>query len=437
MHIPADRLNTALYDPKLQVMNFLNEIAQQYPQAISFAPGRPLERNFDVAASLSFLDDFVRHTSSGANSDLSFGYAALGQYGKTNGVIGDLIAQLLRNDEGLAVSANDIVVTVGCQEAMCLCLLALCGNPGDVALVADPAYIGISGAARLFGIETAGVPMFENGLDLQVLEDTVISLQALGKQARLLYLSPDFSNPTGITITREQRNALTAMALRHNLLILEDHAYNYFQFDGNRIPPLMSGPRSDHVIYLGSFSKSVYPGLRLGYIATTATVVDAAGMRTSLAEEFSKVKSLLSVNTSPLCQAIVGGLLVRHNCTLREFVEPRRAFLKRNRDAMLVALEAHFPRSEAWCREVIWNRPVGGFFLKLNMPFLLTDEDLSLSARKYNVLWSPMSYFYEDSRSSREIRLSFSYVTPEQIDFGIAALARMVRDRIAQSEGPH
>lgn len=431
MEISASRLNLALGGSKIDVMNFLNEIANRYPDAISFAPGRPREDLFEVAKSISCIEAYIQHEE-GMCRSLHDGYSALGQYGRTNGIIGGLIAKMLRNDEAIAVKASDVAVTVGCQEAMCLCLLALCGNPDDVVLVADPAYVGISGAARLLGIEIASVRCADDGIDLEALEASVANLRAAGKVPRAFYISPDSSNPTGITTSKQQRAGLLELTRRLDIVVLEDHAYNYFQYGSDHLPALKSMAGSGHVIYLGSFSKSIYPALRLGFIASDLRVRSSKGHLVPFCDEISKIKSMLTVNTSPLCQAIAGGLLLRHDCSLREFVEPRRRVLQENLEAMLAALSTHFPSDDESSYGVNWNRPTGGFFLSLTVPFAVTEEDLLVSAREYGVLWTPMSYFYLTRDISNEIRLAFSYVTPSQIETGIAALADMIRARAQQ-----
>ncbi|NHZ33326.1 aminotransferase-like domain-containing protein [Massilia rubra] len=430
MQIANTKLNLALGDAKVEVMNFLNEIAMRYPDCISFAPGRPREEFFDVAAALGYVQDFVDYRGTGDEA----GYAELGQYGRTNGMLGQLIATLLERDESVSVEPQDIVVTVGCQEAMCICLIALCGNPGDVALVADPAYIGISGAASLLGIEVAAVATDSQGVHPAGLEAQLAALRAAGKTPRILYLSPDFANPTGASTPSERRAQLLDLTRRHGVLVLEDHAYNYFCYDEQKLPCLKSTPEADHVLFLGSFSKSIFPGLRLGFIAAGQVVTWADGRTCRLADELSKVKSLLTVNTSPINQAIVGGILLRNACSLHGFVAPRRAALLASRDSMLAALRTHFPPDAAWTAGVSWTAPSGGFFLSMTLPFIVTSEDLLLSAREYGVLWTPMSYFYLDQRATREIRLSFSYVTPAQIDKGIAALARQVMQQVHMRE---
>lgn len=432
MLVSTDSLNLALRDEKIQVMNFLNEIANDYPQAISFAPGRPLEEFFDVESALTLVGDFVAYDQQRKAGGRG-GYSSLGQYGRTNGLIGELIAKLLHNDERISVSPEDVVVTVGCQEAMCLCLMVLCANPGDVALIADPAYIGISGAARVLGIEIASVACNDDGLDLAALERQLAHIRNAGKRARLLYLSPDFANPTGVTTGQAQRQRLLEFTRDNGIFVLEDHAYSYFHFDEARHPPLKSLPGSEHVIYLGSFSKSIFPGLRLGFIAADQRVGSEGVAQSSLTAEISKAKSLLTVNTSPICQAIAGSLLINQECSLRTYVEPRRKALQRNRDAMIECLEEYFPSDESWCEGIRWNRPEGGFFLTLTLPFEVSDDDLVVSARQYGVLWTPMSYFYIDRSVSNQIRLSFSYVTADQVRAGISALAQMIKCRVSDA----
>lgn len=422
------RLNQSLFDEKMQVMNFLNEITLRYPDAISFAPGRPLERFFDVEKSISYMQSYVDYMQEHRGGD----FGDLGQYGRTNGMIGELIARLLRNDEGIQVTAQDIVVTVGCQEAMCISLLALCGNPGDVTLVADPAYIGISGAAKILGVEALPVPFDDQGLDLEKLQDQIDALAKAGKRAGVLYLSPDFANPTGLTLSLEQRQALLELTRKYQITVLEDHAYNYFCYTENRLPALKSLEGAEHVIFLGSFSKSIFPGLRLGFAVTEQKIDLPDGQTTSLSDEMSKIKSMLTVNTSPLCQAIAGGILVNNDCSLQDYTQSRRETLKGNLDAMLVALSRYFPKDSDWANQVSWTAPEGGFFLTMKLPFEVTNDDLLTSAEQFGVVWTPMSDFYMNKANSNQIRLSFSYVNHEQIDQGIANLARLIEQRISR-----
>src|SRR5262249_20385477 len=157
-----------------------------------------------------------------------------------------------------------------------------------------------------------------------------------------LYVVPDFSNPHGTTMPLAARKALLGVAAAYDFLILEDNAYGMFAFDGCRQPTLKALDRSQRVIYLGSFSKLIYPGVRVGFAVADQQVNPG----TLLADEMTKVKSMTTVNTSPLTQAIVGGVLLEHGCTLSRAIAAKMAHYKRNRDCLLQALRQSFAAVE-------------------------------------------------------------------------------------------
>ncbi|MES2825586.1 MAG: PLP-dependent aminotransferase family protein [Pseudomonadota bacterium] len=426
MSFALDVLNKSLSNPKLGVMNFLNEIVNRYPNIISFAPGRPLEKNFNVEKSLGYINRYLETVN--IENASNHGYSFLGQYGNTKGIIGDIVCKLILNDEGIVADSSSIVTTVGCQEAMCLCLIALAGNPDEVVLVEDPAYVGIVGAAKLFGIEVVGVPTNENGIIVESLSYAVDKLRKANKTPKLLYVSPDFSNPTGFTSSLERRAQLLDVTRKLGLIILEDHAYNYFYFNDSRIGCLKSHSGSEHVIYLGSFSKSIYPGIRIGFLVADQKINTEGDSFCNLSDELSKIKSFLTVNSSPLNQAIVGGLIVDQNYSLIDFTAKSRAELKLNRDIMLESLIKYFPKHEPWCNDIEWNIPAGGFFITLKLPFCVSDAELFSCVENYGVIWTPMSYFYVREVLSSSIRLSFSYVNRTQIVEGIERLSLFVQE---------
>jgi (S)-3,5-dihydroxyphenylglycine transaminase len=427
-----DSLHASLADPLLDVMNFLNEIAIRFPEAISFAPGRPNEQFYDPAAISRYLDAYQRYLREERGFSEAKIKSLLFQYGRTNGHIGELLARMLEKDEGIRVAPETIVVTVGCQEGMFLSLRALFAKPSDVLLVGMPCYIGITGAARLLDIEVAPVPEREDGLDLDALEVRVQALRAEGKTPRALYLVADFANPTGRSLPEASRQRLLDIAAREGFLILEDNPYGFFTREGSRKPTLKSLDTRQQVVYLGSFSKSAFPGLRLGYAVVDQRVTDANGKQHALADDFSKIKSLLTVNTSALCQAIVGGMLVLNDGGLLEANQEAIRFYKHNMDVTLEALGRHFPKTEAWARDVTWNVPDGGFFLVMKLPIEADEALLEASARDFQVLWTPMRYFYLGQGGEQELRLSCSYLTPERIEAGIARLAQHLRSVLEQ-----
>jgi (S)-3,5-dihydroxyphenylglycine transaminase len=168
----------------------------------------------------------------------------------------------------------------------------------------------------------------------------------------------------------------------------------------------------------------VFPGARVGFLVADQAVVDADGRRTLLAEELSAVKSMLTVNTSPIAQAVIGGFLVSCGCSLRAANQEKIAFYRRNLRTLLTALD----RSFAGIEGVGWNAPDGGFFAVLDTPVVADDALLEVSARDYGVLWTPMSMFYAGTGGERQIRLSASYLAPAEIEEGVRRLARLLAD---------
>ncbi len=419
-------LKSCFGEPLLEVMNFLNEVVLRYPQAVSFAPGRPAEQHFDVEGSLARVPRYVEHRAAETGWPPPAVWNDLGQYNKTNGIINGLIARQLEMDEGVRVDPAAIVVTHGCQEGMALLLLGLF-EPGDVLLASDPTYIGITGLASIMGIPVVPIPTGERGLEAAAVAQAIADVRRSGRRPRAIYDIPDFNNPLGTRMPAEARRALLRVAAEHEILIFEDNPYGMFSYDGDPLPTLKAIDEHGLVIYMGSFAKTLYPGLRVGYLVADQEVVSPLGKRTSLAAELSKVKSLTTVTTSPVVQAVVGALLLESGGSLRGQVREKLPFYRANRDQMLASLERHLSGIEG----LRWNRPEGGFFLTLNLPFEFDEECLQACARDFGVIVCPMTFFSLSSGRERQVRLSFSYVTPEQIEEGIGRFARFVRERVS------
>jgi (S)-3,5-dihydroxyphenylglycine transaminase len=421
-------LKTCFGDPSLEVMNFLNEVVLRYPRAVSFAPGRPAERHFDVEGSLRQVPRYVEHRAAETGWTPPAVWNDLGQYNKTNGIINGLIARQLELDEGIRTDPASIVVTVGCQEGMVVLLLALF-EPGDVLLVSDPTYIGITGLATILGIPMVPIPTGENGLEPARVAAAIEEVRRSGRRPRAVYDIPDFNNPLGTRMPLEARRELLRIAREQEVLVFEDNPYGMFAYDGDPLPTLKALDEDRVVVYMGSFSKTLYPGLRVGYLVADQEVVlsESPHGRTTLAAELSKVKSLTTVTSSPVVQAVVGAALLDNGGSLRRLVEGKLPFYRGNRDCMLAALE----RELGGLAGVHWNRPEGGFFLTLNLPFDFDEECLQSCARDHGVIVCPMSFFALAGGREREVRLSFSYVTPEQIEEGIRRFAAFVKGRMA------
>jgi len=423
-------LKGCLAAPLLDVMNFLNEVVMRYPRAISFAPGRPAERFFDVERSLGQASLWVESRTRATGQPPDEVWDNLGQYNRTNGIINELIARQLAVDEGIHAAPESIVVTTGCQEGMVILLLALIDPAADAVLVSDPTYIGIPGLARIMGLTLVPVPTGDRGLEPEAVLAGIAEARRLGRRPRALYDVPDFNNPLGTRMPVETRRALLALARQQDLLIWEDNPYGMFSYDGPPLPTLRALDEHGVVIYMGTFSKTLFPGLRLGFLVADQQAVLPTGERAPLAAELSKVKSLTTVTTSPIVQAIAGGVLIAAGGSLRLLMEEKLPFYRANRDRMLACLEQCFSGIEG----VRWSRPEGGFFLTLDLPFDFTDECLMACARDYGVVVCPMSFFSLNPGRERQVRLAFSYVTGEQIAEGIGRLAGFVRDRVAAGE---
>jgi (S)-3,5-dihydroxyphenylglycine transaminase len=421
-------LKSWLADPLLDVMNFLNEVVLRYPEAVSFAPGRPAERFFDVERSLGAAAGWVAARARDSATPPRAVWNDLGQYNKTNGIINDLIARQLAADEGIAAAPESIVVTTGCQEGMAILLLGLIDPAEDALLVSDPAYIGVPGLARILGLTLIPVPTGERGLDPEAVRAGIAEARRLGRRPRALYDVPDFNNPLGTRMPVDARRALLDLARGHGMLIWEDNPYGMFSYDGPPLPTLKALDEHGVVIYMGSFSKTLFPGLRLGYLVADQQVVHATGERVPLAAELSKVKSLTTINTPPVLQAIVGGILLETGGSLKPILAEKLPFYRANRDAMLTALEGALGGVEG----VRWNRPEGGFFLTLTLPFDFTDDDLTACARDYGVIVCPLRFFALTAGWERQVRLSFSYIDGPRIAEGIGRLARFVRQKIGR-----
>lgn len=412
-------LHSCLQDPALTSMNLLNEITGRYPQALSFAPGRPFERFYDVSALHRYLRIFCDHLTGELGYSEERLRQTLCQYGRTKGILHELVARHLAVDEGMRVDPESIVVTVGCQEAMFLVLRALRATERDVVLAVDPSYVGLAGAALLVDLPVVPVASGPDGLDLDDLVSQLRQARQRGQRPRACYVMPDFANPSGQRLDLATRRELLAIAEREDILLLEDNAYGLFDSGAQPLPTLKALDTHRRVVYLGSFAKTVFPGARVGFTVADQLVGDAAGRTTLLADELSKIKSMVTVNTSPIAQAVTAGKLLEHGCSLRAANVREREVYQRNRDQIVAGLRTRFGHRQ----DVSWNVPEGGFFIVVSVPFEVDDELLELSARDQGVLWTPMRHFYAGSGGNRQLRLSCSSLDTEQIEEGLDRLA--------------
>jgi (S)-3,5-dihydroxyphenylglycine transaminase len=414
-------LHASLADPALEAVNFLNEVIDRFPKAISFAPGAPNPQFFDSLDVGEYIDRYAAHLAQEHGLTLAQVRRRLYQYGASRGQICDLVANALRIDEGIAVSPRAVVITVGAQEAMLLVLRALRAGPNDVLAAVTPCFVGIVGSARLLDMRIVAIDEGAAGIDLDQMRAACQTARAEGRRIRAVYVAPDFANPSGALMDLASRQALLELAETEDFLVLEDSTYGFTAVRGEALPALKKLDHCHRVIYLGTFSKVCLPGTRVGFVVADQPVVGAANDRL-LADDLAALKTMVTVNTSPICQAVIGGILLAHGGSLADMMAEKASVYRQNLQYLLKALERHVERRDG----VSWNAPSGGFFVRMRLPVVVDDALVEVSAREFGVLWTPMVHFYLGGVFSHELRLSCSYLTPAQIEEGAQRLGAFV-----------
>jgi len=338
------------------------------------------------------------------------------QYGTSEGLpeLRSALVDWLGRRDGIECSEDQLVVTSGSAQGMELAAKILI-DEGDVVFVGLPTYFGGSGAAQTFGAELVGVPVDDHGIDPDRLEDALEATLAAGKRAKLIYVIPDFQNPTGTCLPLERRQRLIALANHHDLAIVEDSPYRDLCFSGEPPPPLKALDTEDRVIYLRSFSKIFCPGFRLA-----ATVGPAEAVR----------RMVIARQFEDCCSNVFGQYVLSRfmqRDLLDRQIEKNRNHYKGKCDELLGAMSRHFPSS------VRWNRPEGGFFVFVHLPGGLDGEDLLREAVERNVAYVAGAPFFVDGGGKNTLRLSFAQSDPETIEEAIAVLGRLIAERTGES----
>jgi (S)-3,5-dihydroxyphenylglycine transaminase len=413
------------------VIGFLNDIQYKFPQATSFVAGQPDESFFDIDNLMPKFDVFVDHLARKGNTDRTSVVNRIGQYGKTKGIINDIVAEYLKNDESINITGDKILITVGAQEAFSIIVSTICNRHKDVILVEDPSYIGLSSFAKVFNYNIEGVGIDDEGIDLRELKNKIIASHQSERKVKLVYVIPDYQNPSGSCMSIGNRLRLLELAQQYNFLIIEDSVYNSFTYAQKKNPTLKSLDKYNRVIYVGSFSKSLFPGLRVGLIAADQSIENEVGESVLLIDEMVKVKAQLTNNTSAISQAILGGILIDQNFSLNAWNQPKFEMYKNKCDCMIAALDRYIGTyARSWAEGVKWSKPDGGFFIKMSVPFKVDNDTVLESASKFGVIFCPMRYFYLNGGGENEIRLTFSNLSLDQIEEGVKVLADFIQSKI-------
>jgi 2-aminoadipate transaminase len=370
------------------------------PEVVSLAGGMPYTTALPLDAVGSMMGDLV----------INNGSAAL-QYGSGQGDprLRERICDVMAL-EGIEASADNVVVTVGSQQALDIVSRVFL-DPGNVVLAEGPSYVGALGTFAAAEAEVVHLPMDDDGLVPDVLAAALERLDRAGRRAKFLYTVPNFHNPAGVTLSAGRRPEIVALAERHDLLVLEDNPYGLLGFDGETLPALRALSDSQ-VIYLGSFSKTFAPGLRVGWV---------------LAPHAVREKLVLASEAQVLCPPTFNQLAVAEYLDTQPWLDQVKVFrelYRERRDAMLDTLAALMPEG------CTWTRPHGGFYVWVTLPDGLDAKVMQARAVHERVAYVPGTGFYADGAGQRELRLSYCYPPPERIREGVRRLAGVVEEEL-------
>lgn len=422
-------LNPALVELGDDVMGFLNEIQLKYPDALSLASGRPDDSFFDIDSFWDYVNiyvDSLAKTSEERKKVLN----SLGQYSRTKGIICEHIALYLKKDKNIDTDPRNIIVTVGTQEAIAITVITLCNKINDVILIENPAYVGITHFSIISGYNIDSIAMDHDGISLTYLENKILYYNKIGKKVKLLYVIPDFQNPTGNTMSVEKRVALLKLAKIYEFIIIEDNAYGDYKFLNKEIPTMKSLDKNKSVIYLHSFSKVICPSLRLSAMVVDQ-IVEGNKIELFLSDYMAQTKGYLTVNTSSINQAILAGIIIKNNFSLKKMLHPKIASLKNRKIRMIDALDKTLRGPDAkWANNITWNSPIGGFFITVCVPFEINISEMLTCAKIYNVIFTPMYFFYIGDGGKNELRLAYSNIAIDNIYSAIFNLSMYFKSKL-------
>jgi 2-aminoadipate transaminase len=394
MKIYANRMSTI---PK----SFIREIlkATQDPKVISFAGGLPNPRFFPVNEIGEAAAKVLRQAGKASlQYSTTEGYLPLRQY----------VAERY-STKGLSVHPDEILITNGSQQGLDLVGKVFIEKHDRIA-IEQPGYLGAIQAFSVYEPKFCPVPLLEDGIDIDILRKT------LQKQpVKLFHTVINFQNPSGITYSRQKRIKLAKLLAGHGTILIEDDPYGQLRFEGNDLPSV-AGMLGDRAVLLGSFSKTVAPGLRLGWVCAKSDVMD----------KIIVVKQASDLHSNYLSQRILHQYLIDNDVDTH-IAQIRRSY-KRQRDLMVSLIEEQFPNGTHL------TRPEGGMFLWVTLPEGISSLKLFELAIEEHVAFVPGKPFYVDGGGDNTLRLNFSNSDEDRIDQGIRRLARIVKRELAKSK---
>jgi 2-aminoadipate transaminase len=372
------------------------------PEVISLAGGLPDTSTFPAA---TFAAQMTRIAQESAAEAL--------QYGPTEGFSEtvDCIVQVM-GAEGMLPDPDDVIVTTGGQQAIDLICKTLI-DPGDVVVCEAPTYPGAVPVFCSYQAEVVQIDCDAEGMRIEALEGVLAELDAEGRRPKFVYSVPSFQNPAGVTLSLERRRRLVELARQRELLVVEDNPYGLLRFGGEPLPPLYQLDGGDFVIYVGTFSKILSPGIRLGWAVAPPPVME---------------KIVLGKQAADLCTSTLTQHFVREYFAegrWREYVESLVEIYRSRRDAMVESLREHFPA------EAHWTEPEGGMFIWATLPEFIDTSDLLAKALREDVAFVPgQAAYVEEGRGRSSMRLNFSGVGVDEIREGIRRIGTAVAEQV-------
>jgi DNA-binding transcriptional MocR family regulator len=370
------------------------------PEIVSLAGGMPNLSAIPMGVMASLVEKLISE-----NGQEALQYGSGQGHPKLREQICDVMAL-----EGIRANPDDILVTTGSQQALDL-ISRIFIDPGDVVLVEAPSYVGALGTFAQYEARVVHVEMDQSGLSPEALRNAIKTLRYQGLRIKFLYLIPNYQNPTGVTMPSERRTEILDICREEKIFVVEDNPYGLLGFD-RPAPNAMRAQDSENVIYLGSFSKTIVPGFRVGW---------------ALVPQALREKLVIASESSILCPSNFSQLAISSYLAdqpwrdqIASFVELYRA----RRDAMLESLDQYFPKSATW------TRPGGGFYVWVTLPPEIDTKALMPKAIVAKVAYVPGSAFYADGLGSWSMRLSYCHPTPERIREGVKALGHLLTDEI-------
>jgi DNA-binding transcriptional MocR family regulator len=313
--------------------------------------------------------------------------------------------------EGIKSDIDNIVVTTGSQHGLDL-VSSLFLDPGDVVLAEGPSYVGALGVFRARQAHIEHVYTDDNGISPEALAQTIKRVQAAGKNIKFLYLVPNFANPSGVTLAAERRAQILEICRKNRILVLEDNVYGLLYFD-QKAPDALRSLDEDGVIYLGSFSKILVPGFRVGYVLAPPSIKD---------------KLVLANESAVLCPSAFSQMMISEYLSTNDWKAQIAVFrdeYRIRRDAALSAMTEHLPNLKT-------TKPGGGFYLWVDLPDGVDSKKMLPKAVENLVAYTPGTAFYGNGTGQEFLRISYSYPTPENIKVGVERLAKTISAELDQ-----